>query len=335
MTEKNISYYITSFFTDYIPKQRALSPNTVKSYRDTIILLLRYYQSEHHICPEKLNYELFSITYLEGFLKWLEETRGNSVSTRNQRLAAIHSFFEYIQYKDLEAFNMCKEVLTVPFKKGNTIPMNYLSLEEIKILLSIPDQKSKTGLRDMAMLTLLYETAARVQELIDLTPSSIQKKSTITVELHGKGGKTRFVPLNNEAYGIVKNYMVRFGISDSHHPLFFNSADEKLTRQGVQYVLDKYISKAHDSTPSLFKKRITNHSLRHSKAMHLLEAGVNLVYIRDFLGHESVTTTEIYAKVNPKIKEKMLIENSSTLETRKRYTDKQKEDLVQWLRDNL
>ena len=335
MIEAPISYYIPRFFTDYIPKQRSLSPNTVKSYRDTIVLLLNYFEKELRLKPEKLTYADFTSSNIEGFLNWLEESRNVSVSTRNQRLAAIHAFFRYVQYKEPRAFDQCKEVLSVPYKKASAIPMNYLSLEEIRIILSLPNQKTTSGIRDMAILTLLYETGARVQELIDLTPQSIQEKPVITVELHGKGGKTRVIPLNREAYGIVKSYMTRHGRIKKAEPLFVNRAGEKLTRAGIQYVIDKYVALAKESFPGLFIKRITNHSFRHSKAMHLLEAGVNLIYIRDFLGHASVTTTEIYAKTNPKIKEELILKNSPTLESRKRYSDKQKEDLIQWLRKNL
>ena len=335
MIETSISYYIPRFFTDYIPKQRSLSPNTAKSYRDTVILLLNYFEDQLRLKPEKLTYSDFTSSNIEGFLNWLEESRNVSVSTRNQRLAAIHAFFRYIQYKEPAAFDHCKEVLSVPYKKSAAKPMNYLSLEEIRILLALPDQKTVSGIRDMAILTLLYETGARVQELIDLTPQSFQERPVITVELHGKGDKTRLIPLNREAYAIIKSYITRHRRTNKTEPLFVNGTGQKLTRAGIQYVIDKYVVLAREASPGLFTKRITNHSFRHSKAMHLLEAGVNLIYIRDFLGHVSVTTTEIYAKTNPKIKEELLLKNSPTLESRKRYSDKQKEDLIQWLRKNL
>ena len=329
------AYYVSSFFTDYISRQRSLSPNTVKSYRDSIVLMLCYFDKELHIKPERLRFEDFTCANMEGFLDWLEETRGVSVSTRNQRLAAIHSLFKYIQYKDLFAFEQCKEVLAVPYKKTSAVPMNYLSLEEIRILFGLPNQKSKSGIRDLAMLVLLYETGARVQELIDLTPQAIQVRSSVAVELCGKGRKIRWVPLNNHAYTIVKTYLNQCHRTVPSAPLFVNKAGEKLTRAGVQYIIDKYIAMARQMNPGLFTNRITNHCFRHSKAMHLLEAGVNLIYIRDFLGHSTVTTTEIYAKTNPIIKEKVLLQDSASLETAKRFSAKTKEGLVEWLRNNL
>lgn len=335
MAVNPITYYLPRYFTEYIPTQRAYSPNTVASYRDTFVLLLSFFRDELHIRPEKLTYENFSAENIEHFLSWMEETRGISASTRNQRLAAIHSFFRYIQYKDPACFEQCGAVLSIPYKKAQTVPMNYLSIEEIRTLLLLPDQKCAAGLRDMAILVLLYETAARVQELIDLTPASFQYKSTTVIELRGKGNKTRLVPLNAEATGIVRNYMHRFERQNVNEPLFVNRKGEKLTRAGIQYIIDKYIEMARTQHPDMFKFRITNHCFRHSKAMHLLEAGVNLIYIRDFLGHASVITTEVYAKTNPKIKEEQLIKHSPTLESRKRYCKDQKDDLIQWMKKNL
>lgn len=335
MADNPITYYLPRYFTEYIPSQRAYSPNTVASYRDTFVLLLTYYRDELRIRPDNLTYEDFSAEHIERFLSWMEETRGISASTRNQRLAAIHSFFKYVQYKDPTGFEQCGSVLSVPYKKAQAVPMNYLSIEETRCLLQLPDQKCDAGLRDMAILVLLYETAARVQELIDLTPSSIQFKSTTVVELCGKGNKTRLVPLNSEAASIVKNYIKRYDRSNANEPLFINRRGEKLSRAGIQYIIDKYITKARAQNPDMFKSRITNHCFRHSKAMHLLEAGINLIYIRDFLGHSSVVTTEVYAKTNPKIKEEQLMKNSPTLESRKRYSKDQKNDLIQWMKKNL
>ena len=335
MNTNPITYYLPRYFTEYIPNQRSYSKNTVSSYRDTFVLLLSFYRDELHIHPEKLTYEDFSAENIEKFLSWMEETRNICASTRNQRLAAIHSFFRYVQYKDPIGFEQCGAVLSVPYKKAHSAPMNYLTIEEIQCLFAIPNQKSEAGLRDMSVLVLLYETAARVQELIDLTPASIQYKSTTVIELHGKGNKSRLVPLNSEATGIIKNYIRSKDVQSINEPLFVNRKGEKLTRAGIQYILDKYISFAKEKEPDMFKFRITNHCFRHSKAMHLLEAGVNLIYIRDFLGHASVITTEVYAKTNPKIKEEQLMKNSPTLESRKRYSKGQKDDLIQWMKKNL
>lgn len=329
------SYYLTKYFSEYLPEQTAASVNTIQSYRDTFVQLMEYYNDEHHLPPEKLDYHEFTAERIEGFLHYLEEKRGIGISTRNQRLAAIHSFFRYIQYRDPAGFEQCVQILSIPFKKVPVKPMDYMTIEEVTLLFSIPKQKDYGQLRDLAMMVLLYESGARVQELIDLTPANIRFHSTVTVELHGKGNKTRLVPINASAAAIVRNYILQCKRADADKPLFVNRKDEKLTRAGIQYVIDKYVLIAKEKRPDLFKKRITNHSFRHSKAMHLLEAGVNLIYIRDLLGHTSVVTTEIYAKTNPKIKEEQLKKHSAAVETAERYSKKEKEDLIDWLKNNL
>jgi site-specific recombinase XerD len=182
---------------------------------------------------------------------------------------------------------------------------------------------------------LLYESGARVQELIDLSPSNIRFSKRVDIELHGKGNKTRLVPINSDAAAIVREYIRRCKRTDMSEPLFVNSWNKRLTRTGIQYIIDKYVSIAAKQHKDLFKKKISNHSFRHSKAMHMLESGVNLIYICDLLGHESVVTTEIYAKTNPKIKEDQLIKHSAVLVNSKKFNTKDKEDLISWLKHNL
>lgn len=335
MNKNAFSYHLTKYFSDYLPKQTAASPNTIRSYRDTFVQLMEFYKTEYRLPPEKLEYTVFTADRIESFLTYLEKTRNVGISTRNQRLAAIHSFFRYIQYRDPAGFEQCVQVLSVPFKKMPAKPMNYLSVEEMRLLFSIPDQKKDGQLRDLAVMILLYETGARVQELIDLCPSNLRFLSTVTAELHGKGNKTRLVPVNADAAVIVRNYIRRCKRTDVNEPLFVNRKGEKLTRAGIQYIINKYVSIARERRPELFRDRITNHSFRHSKAMHLLEAGVNLVYIRDLLGHTSVTTTEIYAKVNPKIKEEQIRKHNAAVAPTPKYSQRQKEDLIDWLKKNL
>lgn len=335
MNKNAFSYHLTKYFAEYLPKQTAASPNTVHSYRDTFVQLMEFYKAEYGLPPERLEYGEFTANRIESFLTYLEDTRGVGISTRNQRLAAIHAFFRYLQYRDPAGFEQCSQILSVPFKKAPVKPMNYLSTEEMKLLLSIPDQKKDRQLRDLAVMVLLYETGARVQELIDLCPPNIRFSTTVTVELHGKGNKTRLVPVNADAAAIVRSYIRRCRRTDADKPLFVNRKGEKLTRAGIQYIIDKYVSTAHLQHPDLFRSRVTNHCFRHSKAMHLLEAGVNLIYIRDLLGHTSVVTTEIYARTNPKIKEEQLKKHSTSVETVQKYSKEQKKDLIDWLKKNL
>ncbi len=333
--QESFGYYVTKYFTEYLPEHRGLSENTVKSYRDSMILLLTFFHEQLHISPEHICYSNFTSDNMEKFLTWLESDRSNSASTCNQRLAAIHSFFRYVQYKAPEHIEQSGIVLSVPFRKAHQMPMNYMSLDEVRSLLGKPDQATRSGLRDMAILVMLYETAARVQELIDLKVSSIRFGSPTIVTLCGKGEKTRLVPINAEATRILKRYIQIWELTSPEEPLFMNRNGMKLTRAGIQYIINKYIATVREDHPEYFTRKISNHSFRHSKAMHLLESGVNLIYIRDFLGHSSVTTTEIYAKTNPKVKEELLIKHSKGLEQNHRYSKKQKDNLLNWLKNAL
>ena len=183
------------------------------------------------------------------------------------------------------------------------------------------------------ILTLLYETGARVSELINIKLEDITLNNTPYIILHGKGNKTRSVPISKDVSNILKTYLSRFSINNQNDYILKNRLNEKITRDGVQYIIDTYIEKAKEKYPNLYNKKITNHSFRHSKAMHLLEAGVNLVYIRDILGHKSITTTEVYAKTNPEIKRKAIEDNSQSIKVNDKYGIENKNDLLNWLKN--
>lgn len=328
-------YHITKYFKEYLPLHVGVSANTEKSYRDTFVQLLTFIKSQYGIKPEKLTLEGFTADKIEAFLFYLKESRKVGISSQNQRLAAIHSFCKYLQRKELSCFERCAGILTIPYKKTPEVPVTYLSLEEIHLLFSLPDTKNKKGLRDLTITVLLYETGARVQELIELTLSQIKFGRTPSVELHGKGNKSRLVPIRQDVADILRKYMISYNIEGEQELLFTNKRHEKLTGAGIQYIISKYIEMGRKTNPDYYRKKISNHSFRHSKAMHLLEAGVNLIYIRDFLGHSSITTTEVYAKTNPEIKRKYITENSASFITSKKYSYKEKENLLNWLKNNI
>ncbi len=335
MKKETFPYYLTKFFAEYLPNQQGASANTICSYRDTFIQLLGFMKERYHLQPEKLSYSDFTLERTEAFLSYLETEKMVSISTRNQRLAAIHAFFRFIQFRDPAGFEQSSSIMAIQNKRSPVKPVSYMSIEEITFLLTMPDQRDDRQLRDLAILSLLYESGARVQELIDLTPDSLRFQTNTTIELHGKGNKMRLVPIGTDAASIIKEYMHRYRRQKGQSPLFINRQGTKMTRAGIQYIINKYVSLAKSQRPDLFQEHISSHSFRHSKAMHLLEAGVNLIYIRDFLGHVSVTTTEIYAKTNSKIKEEQLAKHSQTIETDEKYTAEDKEDLISWLKNNL
>lgn len=240
-----------------------------------------------------------------NFLEWLQNERKNSNATRNLRLAAIHSFFKYIQYYAPENLYEYQNILSIKVKKKEKPAINYLTLDGIKLLLEQPDRKTHKGRRDLALLSLMYDTGARVQEIIDLTPSALHLDKPPTIRITGKGNKTRIIPLLEGQVRILKSYLSENNLIEPYagsYPLFFNSRKDKLTRAGITYILLKYSDKARQKNHQLIPDKISCHVIRHSKAMHLLQAGVNLIYIRDILGHVSVETTEIYARADSKQK---------------------------------
>lgn len=305
MKPTDFAYHLTNFLSKYLPAMHGASTNTINSYRDAFVLLLHYMKSEMNLAPERLCLQEITKERIEGFLGWLENIRGNSVSTRNNRLAAIHAFFQYLQYEHPEQMHEWQRILSIPVKSAEKHSINYLTLDAVRVLLSIPDLSTARGRRDLTLLSLMYDTAARVQEIIDLTPGDIRLDLPCTVRLLGKGQKVRIIPVLDAQMALLRQYMHEHRLNDSarkQYPLFSNSQGKKLTRAGVNYILQKYISLARAANPQLIPDSFSCHGLRHSKSMHLLQAGVNLVYIRDILGHVSIQTTEVYARADSKQK---------------------------------
>ncbi len=300
----DFSRSVTTFLTDYLVGEKGMSNNTVRSYSYTFILLLKYMKEQKHIDADRLTLKNMTKVNIVGFLDWLQRERNCSDATRNLRLAAIIAFARFVEYKCPASLYDCQQIISISTKKSEGKIISFLTVEGVKLLLGQPDKSTVKGLRDFVLIALMYESAARVQEIIDLTPSSLRIQSTpLCVILHGKGNKNRLVPLPEDLGPAVKEYMKRTGLDkreDCDKPLFPNRQGQKMTRNGINNVLVKYAQIAREKNPTLTPPKVSCHSMRHSKAMALLEAGVELMHIRDFLGHKSVLTTEIYAKVNPK-----------------------------------
>ena len=297
--------YLESFFNDYLASEQGVSKHTVRSYRDTFVLLIDYMSDVQGISIDKLSMVNFSRDVILAFLNWLQDSRNNSVSTRNQRYAAIRSFCEFLERKDPTRLATWQSLRSIKSKKFPQFTVNHMTVDAIRCLLGQVSTKERHGRRNLALLSLLYESGARVQELVDLTPSCLRLDKPALVRLHGKGDKTRVVPLMDQQVQILKTYLEENQLntpSRSGRPLFFNSRSDKLTSSGVTYILNTYAAMARTAHPELIPKQISPHILRHSKAMHLLQAGVNLVYIRDILGHVSIQTTEIYARTDSRLK---------------------------------
>jgi integrase/recombinase XerD len=301
--------YLESFFMDYLAAEQGVSKHTVRSYRDTFVLLIDYMGDNQDIPVNKLSMKDIRRDRIIGFLNWLEDNRNNSISTRNQRYACIRSFFEYMERKDPTKLATWQSICSIKSKKAPGAVVNHLTVDAIKCIFDQISTKTRHGRRNLTMLFLLYESGARVQELVDLTPSCLRLEKPALIRLHGKGDKTRVVPLMDKQVEILEIYMEENYLntpSQNEQPLFFNRSGAKLTCSGVTYILKKYASMARVAHPELIPRKISPHILRHSKAMHLLQAGVNLVYIRDILGHVSIQSTEVYARADSKLKRESL-----------------------------
>lgn len=331
---KNLNYYITKYFSEYLPNVMGVSIKTIASYRDTFVILLEYLQKEYKIDINSMDLEIIDYKKVEKFLDYLEDERNNSVSTRNQRLAAISSFYKYLQKRELTVFDLCTNILIIPKKKSETKVMSYFSVDEIKLLINKPDTKTKYGFRDYIILLFMYETASRAQEISDLQKKQLFLKDNYVI-LIGKGNKNRRIPITKELSNLLTKYIDIFKVENEDSYVFQNACNQKITTKGIEYILLKYVKECRQKYQGKFKNNYTNHSMRHTRAMHLLESGVNLIYIRDILGHSSVTTTEIYAKTNPKIKEQQIRQHSQNLQIKQRYSQKQKADLINFLKTSL
>jgi site-specific recombinase XerD len=305
----DFAQYLESFFTDYLAAEQGVSKHTIRSYRDTFILLIDYMSDIHSIDVNKISMKDFNRDRILMFLNWLQDKRTNSVSTRNQRYAAIRSFCEFLERKDPTRLATWQSIRSIKSRKSPMVTVNHLTVEAIKCLLEQIPTNTNHGRRNLTLLSLLYESGARVQELVDLTPSSLRLDKPAIIRLHGKGDKTRVVPLMDQQVKILSTYLEENHLntpSQSERPLFYNSSRAKLTSSGITYILNTYAAMARTVQPELIPNQISPHILRHSKAMHLLQAGVNLVYIRDILGHVSIQTTEIYARADSKLKRESL-----------------------------
>lgn len=299
---------LTSYLTIYLPGQLGLSENTIMAYRDTFKLVLLFAESEYHLRPEKITLADFNTNFITDFLLWLEQERRCSIATRNQRLAALRAFAKYARTQHPAYLFEAQKILDLKAKKTSAPTITYLSSDDVHSIFAQTDTSTKYGKRDMVLLSLMYDSGARVQEICDLRVRDVRLQKPPTITLTGKGRKTRFVPIMASTANVLAVYISDNGLSKpekADQPLFLNHQHGKLTRAGITYILKKYFDAARMVNPSLPQK-ISPHILRHSKAMHMLQAGINLIYIRDFLGHAHVETTEIYAKADTEMKRRAL-----------------------------
>lgn len=299
---------LSAYLTMYLPGEAGLSKNTIMSYRDTFKLVLLFAEEKQNLRPEKITLNNFNADFVAEFLLWLETERGNSVSTRNIRLSALRAFGKFASLRKPEYIFEYQKILNLRFKKTTSPTLAHLSPDMVRSIIVQVRGNDSYSRRDRLLLSLMYDAGARVQEVCDLQVKDIRIQKPYTVKLTGKGEKTRAVPIMENTARLLKDHLAEHHLDatkNGEYLIFLNHQRQKLTRAGVTYILKKYCNGARIQNPEL-PKQISPHIFRHSKAMHMLQAGVNLVYIRDFLGHEHVETTEVYAKADTEMRRKSI-----------------------------
>lgn len=332
-----LGYWMKRFFNEYIITIRNLSRNTLKSYRDTFRLLIKHMHAENNISPDKLLITDISKERVISFLNGLQSNRGVSEATRNQRIAALQSFAKYLSLQAPEHVEWCREMRNIPKKRAEKNLITYLEKAEMDALLEMPDRLTAQGRRDYALLLFLYNTGVRAEEAASMKISALTlpaRKSDKTIPIAtiiGKGRKTRRCPLWDKTVQILVTLTKGRGPDD---PIFLNRLGQAITRFGIYEMVTRYGKMLETKMPNVKGKRISPHTIRHTTATHLLQAGVDINTIRAWLGHVSVNTTNIYAEVNLEMKAKALQSCSPEQSTKEKIKWENDENLLSFL-ENL
>lgn len=322
---------LRDYFTDHLPRLRGMSRHTIHSYRDSMVLLLRFVASgdKREVCD--LDMEDLRPERVLAFLAYLEKERGNSITTRNVRLAAIHAFFRYVGAHHPDQLERAQRLLGIPFKRADQRVIEYLDRAEIEAILNRMDRSTTDGRRDYALLATMFNTGARVQEVIDLRARDLQLARPYQVRLFGKGRKERYCPLWPQTARVLLTFCEECQIDlRSDAAVFLNHRGVTLTRFGVRYILAKHVDRARTDIATLGRKRLHPHSMRHSTAVALLKSGVDLTTISQWLGHASSTTTNRYATIDLDMKRDAINRVKPVMGSRKvaRRTNK---TVLEWL----
>lgn len=294
---------IRDYFLDHLPRLRGTSPHTIHSYRDSIVLLLRFLSRQRNIPITALNLTDLDPPGILAFLSHLEQERNNVISTRNVRLSAIHAFFHFVAARNPEYLDLAQRVLGVPFKRARQRAIDYLEYEEMDAILKAINRATPQGCRDYALFATMFNTGGRVQEIANLRACDLQLTKPFQVRLFGKGRKERYCPLWPQTATVLRAFCYQRNLdfhSESH--VFLNHRGQPLSRFGIRHILARCLRLACKGVPNLGKKRLHPHSVRHSTAVALLKSGVDLSTISHLLGHASPTTTNRYAKVDLEMK---------------------------------
>jgi site-specific recombinase XerD len=305
LTTPSLPHLLQAFFHDWLARQRDASPHTIHAYRDAWRLFLRFVAGRRRREVAALGFADLTATELLAFLEHVERDRHGSVGTRNCRLAAIRSFFLFVAARDPLAAEQCAAVLRIPSKRATRRSITYLDPEEVAAILAQPDRKALTGQRDHALLALLYNTGARIHEALTLTPVALRLDAPAQARFMGKGRKERICPLWPETAALLGALLKRLPRA-ADEPIFTNRYGEPLHASGVRFRLRQYVSAAERLHPHLREKHVTPHTFRHTAAVHLVAAGVDVTVIQSWLGHAHLDTTFLYAQANVETKRRAI-----------------------------
>ena len=319
---------LQAFFTDRLIRQRHASSHTIAAYRDTLRILLSYAADQTGTPPSRLDLDELDAPLIAAFLDHIEHHRGNSVRTRNARLAAIHSLFRFAALLHPEHAASISRVLAIPPKRCDQALITYLTDEQIDALLAAPDTGTWTGRRDRALLQLAIQTGLRVSELTGLTIADVHLGAGAHVSCHGKGRKDRITPLTAETMHVLRSWLSEH-TGPANAPLFPGRTGQRLSRDAIEHRIAKHTLTATRECPSLRTKRVTAHVMRHTTAMRLLHAGIDIAVIALWLGHENIETTRIYLFADLELKQRALARTRRLGSSADRYRPSDK--LIAWL----
>ena len=327
------SKLVQSFLTTYIIGECNYSMNTKASYSTTFHLLLEFMNKEKNINPNKIEIETITKEVIVQFLDWLETNRNVSIQTRNQRLACIKSFYKYVQSNEPDLFDTCSLILSIKNKKVPNKIISYFSEDEVRIMINYLNNSK--DLKKLTMICVLYETGARVSEFINIKLNDLNLSDNASITLYGKGNKVRVVPISQELVKLINKYLKEVYINYGEDYLFYSTQKKKYYRNSINKIITTLVNDLKIKHPNYFYGSYSPHSLRHTKATHLYNNGTPLLYIKEFLGHSTVSSTEIYATPDSKKQRKEILKNSESIKTKNKYSNNKKDDLNNWLKNNM
>lgn len=327
------SKLVQEFLTSYIIGECNYSMNTKSSYSTMFYLLLEFMDKEKNIKPNKIEIEKITKEVIVQFLDWLETSRNVSIQTRNQRLACIKSFYKYVQSNELDLFDNCSTILSIKNKKVPNKMISYFNEEETKIMINYLNNCK--DLKKLTMICVLYETGARVSEFINIKLTDLNLSENASITLYGKGNKTRIVPISQELVKLINKYLKESYINYGDDYLFYSNYKKSYERTSINKIINKLVLKLKIKYSTYFKGNYHPHSFRHSKATHLYNNGSPLLYVKNFLGHSTISSTEIYATPDSKKQREEILKNSQSINVKNKYSPSKKESLDSWLKRNM